>query len=406
MVKEKKTKKRVRLIVTLAIIVALIGGTVVYNTFFMDKTTHVTAATVTKGDIDQNVTLTGTVKTSKTETYFAPAQVKVEKLNVKKGDVVKAGDLLIEYDLDDLKKSYSEAALQYNNAKLAYEDALRENEENNAKALNAQKQIDWTRDEIKGLNALSTSDSSKLGELQGDLATYKSQKEAATNSVLSAEKLEQYKNTMNLNSIAVNSAKKYLDEGKSGIVAGITGVITQLNVEEGATASPAAACIVIDSLDNPVVSFSLGKYDVNSVKVGQTATIKIGGTEYTGKVSRIDSTTTQEGTSSVVKAEVSFDKVPESIVLGIEADLTILVSHKAGILTLPLEAERTDRDGSYCMVIENGIAKKVYIKIGSSSETQMEILSGLKEGDVIATSSPTTLEEGVMVTVDKQAATY
>ncbi len=45
------------------------------------------------------------------------------------------GDLIAEFDVADLRNSYNQSSLQYANAKLAYEDALRSNEENEEKAI-------------------------------------------------------------------------------------------------------------------------------------------------------------------------------------------------------------------------------------------------------------------------------
>ncbi len=398
---DKKGKKRIRLIVVLSVIVLLIGGSVVYDMFFKDKTAHITATTIAKADIEQFVSLSGTVKAASSETYFAPAQVTVNKLNIKKGDIVKAGDLLAEFDVDDLKNSHNQAALQYANAKLAYDDAVRSNQENEDVVELKNKQIQWAEDDIDGLNELDTEDAKEIADLKEDIMDYKQDRSKAMNTIISEEKVEQLKNSMNLSAISVNSAKKYLDEGKSGITAGISGVVTELTLAEGGSTSPAAASIVIESLENPVITFSLGKYDINSVKVGQSVTIKIGNTEYPGKVSHIDATTTLEGTSTVVKAEVSFDTAPDNVVLGLETDLSILVAHKPQVLAVPIEALKTDRDGTYCLMIENGVSKKAYVELGSSSETHTEVISGLKEGDVVATITPSTFTEGMTVTVDQ-----
>jgi multidrug efflux pump subunit AcrA (membrane-fusion protein) len=241
---EKKTKKRIRLIVFLVILVLLIGGVVVYDTYFKDKTVHITATTAAKTDIEQYVSLSGTVKSASNEKYFAPAQVTVNKVNIKKGDVVKAGDLLAEFDVDELKNSYNQAALQYTNAKLAYDEVVRTNKENDETYALKQKQIQWAEDDIDGLDENSPEDAKEIAELREDIAEYKQDKSKAFNSILSDEKVAQLKNSMNLTAITVNSAKKYLEEGNSGITAGISGVVTELNLAEGGTASPAAACIV------------------------------------------------------------------------------------------------------------------------------------------------------------------
>ncbi len=399
MAREKGKKRHVKLIVFLSVVALLVGSLVVYNLFFMDKTVHITAITAAKGDVEQYVSLKGTVMSSEQEVLFAPAQVTVNALHVEKGDIVQAQDLLAEFDVADLKSSYNQAALQYANAKLSYEDALRSNEENNEKALFYQRRLRDTQDEIDSLNEIS--DAAEIAELKGDIAEFKAERKAALNSVMSDEKLAQLKNSMNLAGISVNSSKKYLDEGKAGITAGISGVITELNLSEGGMTGGTAS-VVIQSLENPEISLSLGKYDLGRIKTGQSVIITIGAEEYPGHISHIDAVTSVEGTNTVVKAKVAFDKVPQNVVLGIESDLSILIASRSNVVVLPFEVIRTDRDGDYCFVVENGLSKKVYIELGIGSDTHSEVLSGLEEGAVVVYTAPTFLTEDMPITIDSQ----
>lgn len=399
MAREKGKKRHVKLIVFLSVVALLVGSLVVYNLFFMDKTVHITAITAAKGDVEQYVSLKGTVMSSEQEVLFAPAQVTVNALHVEKGDIVQAQDLLAEFDVADLKSSYNQAALQYANAKLSYEDALRSNEENNEKALFYQRRLRDTQDEIDSLNEIS--DAAEIADLKGDLAEFKAERKTAQNSVMSDEKLAQLKNSMDLAGISVNSSKKYLDEGKAGITAGISGVITELNLSEGGMTGGTAS-VVIQSLENPEISLSLGKYDLGRIKTGQSVIITIGAEEYPGHISHIDAVTSVEGTNTVVKAKVAFDKVPQNVVLGIETDLSILIASRSNVVVLPFEVIRTDRDGDYCFVVENGLSKKVYIELGIGSDTHSEVLSGLEEGAVVVYTAPTFLTEDMPITIDSQ----
>ncbi len=395
---DKKKKRRIRLIVVLSITVVLIAGLVINYVFFTDKTLHITAVTAVKSDIEQFVSLKGTVLASEEELLFAPSQVTVQAVHVKKGDIVQEGDLIAEFDVADLKNSYNQSSLQYANAKLAYEDALRSNEENEEKAIFYQRRLRNTQDEIDSLDEMN--DAAEIADLKADLAEYKGERKSAIASIMSDEKIAQLKNSMDLAAISVNSANKYLKEGRAGIAAGISGVITELTLSEGGMTSSATPCVVIQSLQTPVISFSLGKYDLDRIKVGQTVNIGFGSMQYPGHVSRIDAITTLEGTSRVVKAEITFDTLPEHVVLGIEADLSILTDSARSVVVLPFEVLRTDRDGNYCMVVEDGIIKKAYVELGIGSDTHSEIVSGLSEGAVVVHTSPITPAEGLPVTID------
>lgn len=401
MAKEKTKKKHVKLIVFLCVTGALIAAFILYGAFFADKTIHINGVTVGRADIAQYVSLKGTLLSSEKEELFAPAQVTVQELHIQKGDVVKAGDLLAGFDVADLKNSYNQAALQYANAKLVYEDALRSNEENEEKALSNQRRIRYTQDEIDSLDEMN--DASEIAELKSELAEYKADRKAALNSAISDEKLKQYKNSMDLAGISVNSSKKYLDEGKAGITAGISGVVTELTLSKGGMTASSLPCIVIQSLDNPEIEFSLGKYDLDRIKTGQPATITIGTAEYPGRVLRIDSITTTDTTGVTVKARAAFDKLPENIVLGLEADLSIQIAERKNVITLPFELIRTDREGDYCLIAKDGVARKVPLELGIGSDTHSEIISGLEQGDTVILNPPAYLTDGMPVTVDSLA---
>ncbi len=399
--KNKTKKKKNKLVIVLLVILGLIAALTVYNIFFMDKTIHVTGTKATTGEINQYVSLTGTVESSNERSVFAPAQVSVTKLHIKEGDVVEQGALIAEFDPEDLQTAYQQASLQHASAKLAYEDAVNSNEENKKKVITKEDQILRTESDIDGLD--SAMDAIKISKLQGDLSMYKSEKSQANASIISDEKLGQLKNSMDITALSLASTKKALDEGKAGLTAEIGGVVTKLAMVEGGMTSAASPCLVIRDISSPVVKFSLGKYDINTVRAEQEATITLAGHAYAAKVSHIDAVTSIEGTSIVVKAEASFDELPEKVVLGLEADISILVASKSNIMVLPFEAIRTDRDGSYCLTVKDGIAQKNYLELGVGSETHSEIISGLAPGDVVILTAPSLLAPGMPVTVDSVA---
>ena len=101
-------------------------------------------------------------------------------------------------------------------------------------------------------------------------------------------------------------------------------------------------------------------------------------------------------TNDSVNAEVTLDNA-EGIVPGISAELDIQTYLNESCLTIPVEAAKTDRQGDYCYVLtpnDDGtyLPVKTYITIGNSSITSVEVLEGLNEGDIVATSMPTNID--------------
>ena len=59
------------------------------------------------------------------------------------------------------------------------------------------------------------------------------------------------------------------------------------------------------------------------------------------------------------------------------------------MLTIPAEAYYADDDGDYCYIIKDGAVAKQYITTGVGSDDFIEIVMGLKEGDVVITDAVT-----------------
>jgi len=84
--------------------------------------------TVTRGEISESVTAEGTVEPENTVTLYLDAAQTVSVVRMKDGDAVKAGDILVEYDIADTRREltrlYQEAEINLANAKLVLESII------------------------------------------------------------------------------------------------------------------------------------------------------------------------------------------------------------------------------------------------------------------------------------------
>ena len=74
--------------------------------------TPVTTVQALKGDLTQTVDTSGSVASEESKTYFAQVGAMIGELNVKAGDSVKAGDLLLSYDTTDLEQALKQTELE------------------------------------------------------------------------------------------------------------------------------------------------------------------------------------------------------------------------------------------------------------------------------------------------------
>jgi len=112
-----------------------------------------------------------------------------------------------------------------------------------------------------------------------------------------------------------------------------------------------------------------------------------------------DSTITSTG-GSAYKVRVSF---PEQITLkfrvGMNGDADFIVKEKDAQLLVPITAVVEENEDTYVWVVKRNRAKKVEFEPGDSSIDDVEVLSGLNEGDIVIVRPPANIEEGDRVKI-------
>lgn len=85
--------------------------------------TAINTATASAGQLDCELELNGKVESLKEKTYFAGVTGKIGSISVKEGDLVKAGDLLVTYDADDLMLAQTLTQLDIEADQGGYDDS-------------------------------------------------------------------------------------------------------------------------------------------------------------------------------------------------------------------------------------------------------------------------------------------
>lgn len=235
--------------------------------------------------------------------------------------------------------------------------------------------------------------SATLAELQGELATEKATAEADV-STLTAETKEKMQVATNLSELEAKSVEELIAEGKKGVQAEFTGVISDSKVASGAAVSQGMEMFTLESTKNVSVEIQVSKYDFAMLKEGQKATISLGDNTYQGTLTKINKVAipNEKGTP-MIGATVKIDNPDENIFIGVEAKVTVQAASADNVLVVPVEAVNIGNDGSFCYVLRDGVIAKQTIETGISSDEYMEVKSGLKEGDQVIPDLG-TLQEG------------
>lgn len=235
--------------------------------------------------------------------------------------------------------------------------------------------------------------SATLAELQSELASEKAVAEADPAS-LSEEAKEKMEVANNLTELEAKSVEELIEEGKKGIQAEFNGVISDCQVAQGAAVTQGMQLFTLESTEEVSVNISVSKYDYEVLKEGQKATIEMGDSTYEGtlvKINRVAIPNAEE--TPMIGAEVRIDNPDENIFIGVEAKVTVHAEQAKGVPVVPVEAVNIGKSGSFCYVLRDGVIEKQEVQTGISSDTMVEIKSGLKAGDQVIPDIG-SLEEG------------
>jgi hypothetical protein len=139
---------------------------------------------------------------------------------------------------------------------------------------------------------------------------------------------------------------------------------------------------------------SLSESDINSVKVGQQATVTVNaasGEEVAGKVVEIgvlSSSSSSSGTSSAVSypVTIALTQTTRGLRAGMSATADIVTAQASGVV-VPSGALQ----GSSVTVVKNGRKTTQRVETGVAGDSSTQVISGLNAGDqVVVTSASAT----------------
>lgn len=398
------------------IIVAVIAGVIGISRMRKNtgKFTTVKSASVTKGDIKAYYSTTATIKSKNSVDYYAPDQAKVKAVNVKIGDKVKKGDVLVTYQVADLNGPVKQAQINISTANSQKQDLLNTVALNNQKITDTNNQITDTNNQINSLTALQKSNPAayqaaggdkQLQTLNATLTTLNSTKSQVPDET---EKLKQADNAISLANVNLDTANENLAKSVDRNVADFDGVVTSLNAKVGGTGAGSSAsggstaAVTIEDQSVLEAQVNLDKYSASEVKIGQNATLNFANKNYTGKVSYVApsavTSTSTTASSTTLTADIDIDAPQDGLVEGFDSDVNILTGESDKVISVPAESIKTDKSGkNYVFVILNNKAVKKEVELGLQSDTDAEVKTGLKVNDKVILNPSASINDGTSV---------
>lgn len=189
---------------------------------------------------------------------------------------------------------------------------------------------------------------------------------------------------------------------KTLIRAPFSGTIDEVFVERGQVVAPSPQGLMrIVNLSNMYVSTTVPETYIGKLKVGTTVDVFLTslGKTYKGKVRQVGSFINPNNRSFGIEVSVPN---PENLLRPNQVAKLKIIDYTANnAVVVPTNVVQEDgQHNKFVYVATNinskkGIAKKVIVKVGKSSNNVTEILSGLSANDVVVSEGANTISDGM-----------
>jgi HlyD family secretion protein len=325
---------------------------------------------VTRGSITEKAVAIGQIEPRLKFHVKSKISGIVKRTAVEVGDSVNAGDPLFEIVPDPTPSELVEAQMRLDTSRSAFERA----------------QADWSR-------------SSELSR-QG---------------IISSDQLDARKERFALASIEMVAAQDNLDLTQQGRIVGkgarmestirapAGGILLERKVDPGDPVVPLTSfqegteLATIADMSDLIFKGTVDEIDVGKLKIGAVARLKIGalpGQEVTGRLSRIAPQAKEEEGARLFEVEIEIDPVNDLVLrAGYSANADLIITEKTEILLAPERLIHFEDDGARKFVELPGPTPesepvKVEVETGLSDGLNIEIISGLEEGQEIIQRPP------------------
>jgi macrolide-specific efflux system membrane fusion protein len=360
-------KKKILFVFVVAVIfcAAFFG----YKTLFPSASANesVTLVRVLRGDIENTVTATGMINPKSFVDVGSQVSGQVISLTVEVGDIVKKGDLLAEIDTTVL-----ETKVESSKAELAYQKAQLKDRE--AKLTLAK--LAYERQ--KELFSLDATSRESYESAEANFLSAEASIEMITAQIAQTESMLK-ENRANL--------------GYAKIYAPMSGTISSISVKKGQTLNAnqnTPTILQIADLSTVTIEAEVSEADVTKLQKGMEVYFKTLGSQnvWRTKLLKIEPTPTVTNNVVLYKAIFDVENGSGELMNSMTAQVFFVVSSAKNALLIPVTAisRKNDIRAMVMLQKQDGTFAPAPIEIGVSNRVQIEVKSGLNEGDTIASS--------------------
>ncbi len=351
-------------------------------------------STVTRGPLEISLGATGSVVPFYEEVISSPISTKILDVYRKAGEKVHKGDTILLLDLSsasvDFQTDLDDIAI-----KKCKMDQYRVSAESRIKELRMQIQIEekkLRRSEAQLLNehhldsiGASTKDKVKQMELEYEVARLqldqlKLQLENLYNTSASDMKVYELEYRIAENKFSI----KRKTMGEARIVASRDATLSWVNNQIGTSISEGEQLAILSDLSHYKVEADIADSYAGKFSAGDKAEIRLGSSMFAGSVANIVPSVTDGRIQFTVLID---DSVNDAFRPGLRVDVNIVNAVKEDVLKIANRAFYSGPGMYDLWVVSGNVAEKRKVRLGENSYSEVEVISGLEEGDRVIVSN-------------------
>ncbi|SNS50651.1 HlyD family secretion protein [Anaerovirgula multivorans] len=407
-------KKIVGIIAIIAVI--SVGAVLMMN---RSKAVEVEVAAVEKGNIAEYVEELGLVVSENKGSVFSPTTGRVTEVVVEVGDQVEKGEVLVKIDSQQLAREMMELEAKKSEVMARYNEETKPIDSREIEKLESQlatqerkvQEAERKRDNNKTLYEAGAISYEEYQVIIVDLEQEVAQLEEINLDLellrkpVSENIASQYEAQLRQLDIQMEDLRS---KGKDFVItSSLTGTVMMKEVEVGSYLQPGMQVMEIGDKEALYIESDVLVSEIGKVKVGSAVEIShkdLGIEDVKGTIRKIHpqafSKISDLGIEQKrIKVEMDIEDTVEGIRPGYDLDVKIIVNSREDVLLIPENAVFQQNGKNYVFVNEGNAAVLREIQKGIESKRQVEVITGLQEGEEIILSPDEKLEKGIAIKV-------
>jgi HlyD family secretion protein len=383
--------------------------------FMLRDRLPVRAVQVRHETIVNTVSTNGRVEPEHPYQFYSPLATTVKAVHVQAGDVVPAGKLLIE--LDDLSARAQVAAAESGvKSAQAMLDAVNHNgtqaERQSSAAEITQNKLtrDQAQRDLDALTRLASTGAaapSEVASARHRLASAQATLDAAqqnSQSRYSPQEIDRARASLADAEAALASAKHVLQQTR--IIAPIKGTVYFMDAAASQFAETGKLLLQIADLKDERIRAYFDEPDLGRLALGQSVLTRWDarpGVVWNGRITRLPAAVVTYTTRIVGEVLIALDESESGLLPDTNVTVQVTTSSQPSALAMPREALHSENGKYFAFKVDGDQLRRTTVTIGPPTLTEVSILSGLQEGDWVATASTNgqPLQEGMPIQVQR-----